>query len=269
MSGDILVREEETDDAGAEELVVSQLVDPSQLRRLLESLVREDCVHSWRNFDPEGTVERLLQWENLRRPTRLFFFYLKRNGEAQLVAASAVAEKLNRDFPYPGFCVLGRCCILPEFRSRGYYRHVLRYRLDFCRAHLGSSLNAVHIGAVNERISRVITKHDLPGWPRFIHLGEEELGVAGEIRRVGAYLMMLPDYVRRIQSSLAGAHAPGSVVELRSVFSRLESGSISNLGMLVKERFEDARRRGWFDRSPLEIEQLLLFCQSIPLVGFK
>jgi hypothetical protein len=159
---------------------------------------------------------------------------------------------------------------MPEFRSHGLYRHVLSYRLETCRAQFGGALRCVHIGAVNERISRVITNHGLPGWPRFIHLGEEELGVAGEIRSVGAYLMLLPEYVRRIQGALAGANAPASVIALRNALSSMETGPVRNLGMLVKETFEEARGRGWFDeRDAREVEHLLLFCRAIPLVGFS
>src|SRR3954465_7225 len=219
----------------AEELSVSQTTDPWGLRRLLESLAQDDCAHSWRNFDPGGTLEGLLEWENARRPTRLFFFHLRRAGEPRLVGAGAGADRVHRDFTHGGFPVLGRCCILPEFRSQGFYRQVLRYRLGHCRAHYGASLNAVHIGAMNERISRVITDHGLQGWPRFIHMGEEALHVAGEVRKVGAYLMLLPGYVARIQRALEGGGAPAGVLELRSAFSRMESGPICDFGTLVKE----------------------------------
>ncbi|HEX7840379.1 MAG TPA: GNAT family N-acetyltransferase, partial [Kofleriaceae bacterium] len=197
MSGNIAITGLETEVAGLGQLVISQTVDPRNLQHLLGSLMREDCVHSWRNFGSDGTLEALLEWENRRRPTKLFFFHLKRGGELRMIAASAVADRLTKDFPHPGFCVLGRCYIMPEFRSRGLYRHVLRYRLEYCRSQFGGALNAVHIGAVNERISRVIMNHELPGWPRFVHLGEEELSVAGEIRNVGAYLLLLPDYLAR------------------------------------------------------------------------
>ena len=255
---------------GTEELVVSQSVNSGDLRRLLESLGSEDCVHSWRNFGPDGTFDELLRWENNHRPTRLFFFYLKHGDERQLCAASAVADKLTRDFPHPGFCVLGRCYIMPQFRGRGFYRQILRHRLEYCRTQFENTLNGIHIGSVNERISRVITNHRLPDWSNFIHLGEEDLKVGGEIRTVGAYMLLLPDYIRKIRNSLAGADAPDCVLELQNALSDIESGAMRNLGMLVKETFEEARAQGWFDRrDSLEIEQLLLFCRSIPLVGFK
>src|SRR3954468_13246266 len=55
----------------AEELSVSQTTDPWGLRRLLESLAQDDCAHSWRNFDPGGTLEGLLEWGKARRSPRL------------------------------------------------------------------------------------------------------------------------------------------------------------------------------------------------------
>jgi hypothetical protein len=253
-----------------EELVVSESAAPDDLRRLLESLIEEDCVHSWRNFGPEGTAEELLRWENVRRPTKLFFFHLKRGGTSQLVAAGAVADRLTRDFPCAGFPVLGRCCILPEYRSRGFYRLILGSRMEYCRAEYGKALNAIHVGAVNERISHIITNHGLPGWPPFIHFGNEELRVAGEIRRVGAYLLLLPEFLRRMQAALAGDDAPPCVVELRTALARTESNDLCSLGLLVKETFGEAQRLGWFDaHDSTDIEQLLLFCRSVPLVELR
>lgn len=256
-----------TDIAGTEQIIVSQSIDPGNLRRLLDCLVNDECVHSWKNFGSEGTLDELLRWENKVRPTKLFFFYLEREGERSMIAASAVAEKLTRDFPHPGFCVLGRCYIMPEFRGQGFYRQILHYRLEYCKAQFGRTLNGVHIGSVNERVSRVILNHQLDGWPKFIHLGEEELRVAGEIRTVGAYMLLLPEYVHKLQSALAGAHAPECVVEMRDVFSRVESGDLTNVAMLIREPFEQAHKYGWFNEHDAhEIEQLLLFCRSIPLV---
>jgi GNAT superfamily N-acetyltransferase len=252
-----------------EKLVPSESVDPGNLRCLLDSLAGEDCAHSWKNFCRDGSLDGLLEWENKLRPTKILFFYRERGGERQLVAAGAVADNLNHSFPHAGFCVVGRCYIMPEFRGHGFYRQTLRHRLDHCRAKFGNELNAVHIGSVNERVFRVITHHGLPGWPNFIHLGEEDLKVAGHVKTVGAYLMFVPEYVRKIQDALAGGDAPACVVELRNVLSTIGSGEARNLGPFVKETFEEARELGWFDeRGTHEIEQLLLFCKSIPLVDF-
>jgi len=252
------------------QLTVSESASSEDLHRLLESLAQEDCAHSWRNFTPDGTVAQLLEWENSRRPTKLFFFYLHEGGTTHLVAASAVADRLNKTFPHTGFPVLGRCCILPEYRSRGFYRPVLEHRLEYCRAQYGSALNAIHIGAVNERISRVITDHGLPGWPRFIHMGEEALNVAGHIRHVGAYLLLMPHYLQRMLEVLDGVDAPAPVIAMRNALAKAENDDTHNLGLLIKDKYAEARQTGWFDtRSAQDIEQLLLFCESVPVVGFR
>ena len=253
-----------------EELIVGQSIEPSDLHRLLDCLNHEDCVHSWRNFGPNGTLEELRAWENQRRPTQLFFFYAKRGGQQRILAASAVAEKVTRDFPHPGFCVLGRCYIMPEFRGQGFYRRILQYRLQYCRSRFGKALNGIHIGSVSEKITFAITGHHLPGWPPFFHLGEEELRVAGEIRTVGDYMLFVPEYLDRLQNELAGPLAPACVVELRKALSTLESDDIRDLGLFIKSRFQEARSQGWFaDRDPECLEQLLLFCAHIPLIGFE
>lgn len=265
----VIVGMEELVVSQSEELLVSQSVDVDDLRHLLHCLVREDCAHSWRNFGPEGTLDELLQWENERRPTKLFFFYVRRGDDMEMVAASAVADKLTGDFPHPGFCVLGRCYIMPQFRGRGFYRDVLRYRLDYCKAQLGDTLNAVHIGAIDDRIARVITNHGLAGWPKFAHLGIEELTVAGEVRPVGAYMLFSPKFVGKMRTALSGDGAPPCVVELRKALCESDAGDVRNLGNIVKDSFGEARASGWFDvRDPCEIERVLHFCSSIPLVGF-
>jgi hypothetical protein len=87
---------------------------------------------------------------------------------------------------------------------------------------------------------------------------------------VGAYLLLVPEFLRRIQATLVGDDAPPCVVELRKALTRTESGNIQNLGIHLKETFAEAGRLGWFDsRESRDIEQLLLFCRSIPLVGFR
>ena len=252
-------------------LVVRQSIEASDLRRLFDCLREEDCVHSWKNVGLESrrTVEGLVEWENQRRPTELFFFYAERGSHVQLVAASAVAERLTHEFPYAGFCVLTRCYIMPEFRGQGLYRPILHYRLEYCRERWGNGLHGIHIGTVDERIARSITRRSLPGWPTFAHIGKEELRVAGEVRTVDDYMLLTPEYVRRLQHALTGADAPSCVDELRERLSMLESAGEGDLGLFIKERVEEAHVHGWFDHHDArDLERLLLFCGSIPLLGF-
>jgi GNAT superfamily N-acetyltransferase len=258
-----------SDVAAPEQLVVTRSINPDDLRQLLGQLTREDCVHSWKNFGSDGTLEALLRWENNLRPTEIFFFYLKRDDLMRMVAVGAVADRLMHGFPHPGFCVLGRCYIIPEFRGRGLYRRVLHYRLEYCRERFGTALSAVHLGSDSNWIARVVANHQLPGWPRFIHLGQEQLTVAGKAKLVDAYLMLLPEYLEKIRRALAGPRPPTCVVDLRHALAATEWDDVRNVGAAVRDGFERARAYGWFDqRDAREIEQLLTFCRSVPLVGF-
>lgn len=254
----------------AQELAITQTAEPADLRRLLRRLAQENCVHSWRNFGVEGTLDELLAWENRRRPTKIFFFYGAGAGGSgsRMVGAGAVADRLTGEFPHPGFCVLSRCYIMPEYRSHGIYRPLLHYRMEYCRQEFGDALNGIHIGSVEDRVSRVLFDHRLPGWPTFVHLGEEELRISGAGRMVGAYMLLMPRYVQRIERELAGAGAPRTVVELRRTLAGIGAEPVRGLGLLVQRARDDASAAGWFlDRGSEAIDQLLLFCRSIPLVG--
>ncbi|HET9896585.1 MAG TPA: GNAT family N-acetyltransferase [Streptosporangiaceae bacterium] len=250
------------------ELAVTETADPADLRRLLRLLAQENCVHSWRNFGIDGTLDELLAWENRQRPTKIFFFYSARGSEARMVGAGAVSDSLTGLFPSPGFCVLSRCYVVPEYRGHGMYRLLLQYRMEYCRKEFGDALNGVHIGSANDRIARVLLDHRMPGWPTFAHLGEEELRISGAGAVVGAYMLLMPGYVRRIERELSGSGAPESVLELRRTLAELGAGQVRGLGLLVQRARDDATAAGWFrERGSEAIDQLLRFCRSIPLVS--
>jgi GNAT superfamily N-acetyltransferase len=253
-------------------LVVRSSVEPSDLRRLFDCLGREDCVHSWRNVEARRrrSAQDLLEWENELRPTELFFFYVEQAGEQRLVAGSTVAARVSNEFPHAGFCVLSRCYIMPEFRGRGFYREILRYRLDHCVRRFGSRLNAVHIGTGDRRVAGVITRVARPDWPPFVHLGEEHLHVSGQTRAVDDYVTLAPAYLQRLQEGLAGHAAPECVVELRRVLGMLRGIELArDVGLRVKRGFADACADGWFDaHDAAAFEQLVDFCAAVPLIGF-
>lgn len=249
------------------ELAVTQTADPEDLRRLLRLLAQENCVHSWRNFGVEGTLDELLAWENSQRPTKIFFFYSHGGSKPRMVGAGAVADRLTGEFPSPGFCVLSRCYVVPEYRGLGMYRLLLRHRMEYCQREFGDELNGIHIGSADDRVTRVLFDHRLPGWPTFAHLGEEELKISGAGTMVGAYMLLMPRYVRQIEGELAGSGAPESVTELRQALAGIEAGQVRGLGPLLARAREDASAAGWFlERGSEAIDQLLRFCRSIPLV---
>jgi hypothetical protein len=129
-------------------------------------------------------------------------------------------------------------------------------------------LKVIHIGSVEKRVSQVLFDHRLPGWPAFVHLGEEELRISGAGKVVGAYMLLMPRYVQRIERELAGAGGPESVGELRRTLAAIGTEHVRYLGFRVKQARDDASAAGWFpERGSEAIDQFLLFCRSIPLMG--
>jgi GNAT superfamily N-acetyltransferase len=262
-----------SNESSAGALLVRPSVEPTDLHRLFDCLRREDCVHSWRNIEAprRGSLQGLLEWENELRPTELFFFYVEHAGQLRLVAGGAVAARISNEFPHAGFCVLSRCYITPEFRGRGFYRDILRYRLEHCVSRFGSGLSAVHIGTADPRVARVVTRVSRPGWPPFVHLGEEKLHVSAQSRTVDDYIMLAPAYLRRLEAGLGGPAAPACVVELRRAVGMLRGAEPArDVGLRVKRGFAEARAEGWFDaHDPAAFEQLVAFCAAVPLIGFE
>jgi hypothetical protein len=255
-----------TDEGGAD-LLVSRSVDPGELRALLTHLAKEDCVHSWRNFGIDGTVDELLAWENRLRPTEIFFFHLRQGGSVRLAGAGAVADRLNAEFPYPGFAVLSRCFIMPEFRGHGLYRHLLRYRMEYCRRRFGGSLDGIHIGSTEQRVARVLLDHRLDGWPSFSHLGEERLHIAGAGRTVQAYMLLMPRYAVSLLGELADDGAPAAVITLRRRLERADAGEARELALLLRNVLDDTGGAGWFEaHCGPATTRLLAFCRAVPLV---
>lgn len=253
-------------ECGTENLEITGEVDPLELRRLLSCLAVEDCAHSWRNFDREGTLDDLVKWENVWRPTQLLFFHKRDGHRNHLVAASTVSDALSHALPLGGFCVLARCYIMPEFRGMGLYRKILQYRLEYCKVRLGDALKAIHIGSSSDQIARVVVNHQLPGWPNFSHLGEQSLMIAGREKTVAAYLLLMPDYLRKIQSVFDGVYATPPIFELQNALSRLDDGNIRSVGLLIHAAMSEIQIR--LSGGDLrELEQLWMFCKEIPLVG--
>lgn len=251
-----------------EEFVVSQDARPGDLALLLDSLAHEDSAHSWKNFDRTAGLEDLLRWENSKRPTEVFFFHLKRGQDLQVVGTGSIAGHLNSRFPDPGFPVLGRCYILPAFRGRGIYRRVLQFRLERCMARLGQGLKGVHIGSDDERIAHVITQPS-PDWPRFHHLGEEALPIAGRTKLVNAYMSLFPGFSRSLAQALEGPAAPPAVAALHARLTGAGRGDERNLGIALRDVLAGAQERAWLARRDCRaIDQLMDFCRAVPLVGF-
>ncbi|AYZ65057.1 GNAT family N-acetyltransferase [Burkholderia multivorans] len=252
-----------------EEFVVSKSVSHENLALLLDSLSEEESAHSWRNFDRTAGLEDILRWENSRRPTEVFFFYLKQGNALQIVGTGSIAEYLNSRFTDPGFCVLGRCYIMPGFRGRGIYRRVLQFRLERCAARLGQKLKGIHMGSDDERIAHVVAQ-PAPGWSCFHHLGEEALPIAGRTKLVNAYILLLPAFSQSLTHALEGPGAPPALAELHDRLTGTAPAVARNLGIGLRDALAGAQESAWLGmRDCRSINKLMDFCRAVPLVGFK
>ncbi len=252
-------------------LAVSRAVSAGDLRQLLHGIRVERCAHSWRNFDPDGSLEQLQAWENRLRPTTIFFYYGAPEGAdaaaaPRLAAAATVADVIRREFPHAGFPVLARCYVMPDFRSQGLYQRIVHHRLEFCRTRFAGELKAIHLGTQDERVARTVTR----GEPRFVQLGSEVVQAGDEACLVRAFLHLTPGYLASITSSLQGDDPPPPVRQLVQSFSQMLDGAPGDHALSLRERFASAQSTGWFaHHDPSSIEQLLTLCRAIPLLGFR
>jgi GNAT superfamily N-acetyltransferase len=257
---------------GWSRLVASAHIDPGDVRTLLQEVAAESCAHSWRTCNPQWDAALLAAWENQRRPTEIIGYYgLRPGGTRQLVGVATIAHSIHREFPYTGFPVLARAFIRPGYRGRGLYGRLLEHRLSFCRRRWGSALKAIHMGSLEPRVWRVIARAR-PGWPRFVHVGDEELVIRGQPHVVRDFVMFTPGFGRSLLAA-AGApdrEAPEPVRALRDCLARmLRAETGGHHFHRVSGAYERAcAGTDWFTRHDCApIEQFLALCRAIPLTA--
>lgn len=261
--------------------VVRLSVLQSDWEHLLDSIRQERCAHSWRNFSPSGTFEQLVAWENALRPTQIFFYYCpspspssRQEGDAntaeaglRLAGVATVADAIRREFPYPGFPVLARCYILPEFRARGLYRRIVQHRLAFCHERWGDGLRAIHIGTADDRVAQTLTGGGADR-PLFVRIGSQLVRAGEDICRVGAFLHFMPRYAQAMTQALCDPAGSAAEEGLRRALSRLHAGGTGEDGLEVCRLFGQLRDAGALGgRDVSSIAQFVSLCQAIPLAG--
>ncbi len=186
---------------------------------LLDELRSGESVHSWRHHVPaSGPLDELdaasmLAREQALRPTTTFTYVAeRRDGRREIVAAATVAESVRADFPFEGFPVLARCYIREAWRGVGLYRMILRHRYEYCVSRWGDRLRAIHLGSAEPAVWHVaMTTSDLPA--PFVHIGDEDLEVAGEVHVVKDLLAFAPGYARQLldEARLLGGDTDGLI----------------------------------------------------------
>ena len=176
---------------------------------LFAALRREPCGHSWR--EPVLTCETAV--EQLRavraaeqRPTRIFAYVAHgTDGTPTPVACAALSMRVRADFRHDGFPVCARAFVHPEHRGLGLYAHLLSHRLAACHASLGPRLRAIHLGASDPLVERVVAAHQ--GDLHFVKVGEERLEIAGNVYTVPDYLAAAPAFLADLAVQAPSLHA--------------------------------------------------------------
>lgn len=245
-----------------------KLDDPDVLIPLLEELRSEPCIHTWRHHLPASGPIRashcqvLFDTENRLRPTVFFVYEAETlDGQEIVAAAGTVSERIEADFPFEGFPVAARCYIRPSFRRHGLYRHILNHRLIHCLTRWGTSLKAVHLGSANPQVWEAVALHG--GFPMsFVHVGDEDLEVCGQVHRVPALLAFHPKFQ---QAVLEAGQGNGFSVEFREMLARVVGGHGDGSSWGRLRRLAEAEHSTGSTHYPRELEELFALGDAIPL----
>lgn len=170
---------------------------------LLEEVRRARGAHSWRWMARAGGLSELLRRESRLRPSVVYAYYARRrDGNRELVAAAAVAAKVSRAYPHPGWPVVARGFVRPRHRGAGLYAALLAHRVRVCRRIWGARLEAIHLGSANPRVWRAALSG--AGGMRFVPIGRELLGTGRTRLPVRAFAAFTPAFSARLRAEARG-----------------------------------------------------------------
>lgn len=242
---------------------------------LLEELRSGDSVHSWRRHVPASgpigvaDAARMLEREQALRPTVTFTYVAERpDGHREIVAAATVAEGVRADFPFEGFPVLARCYVRDVWRGIGLYRVILRHRYEYCVSRWGDRLRAIHLGSAEPAVWHVaMTTTELPA--PFVHIGDENLEVAGEVHRVKDLLAFAPGYARQLLDEARELGSGADAVACRRLAADLVEAGCPAAGVVaLRDRVEalmSASGRHLNGSNPA-LRSLFALARAIPVV---
>jgi hypothetical protein len=151
--------------------------------------------------------------------------------------------------------------VRPQFRKRGLYRHILGHRLEYCLEKWGSGLKAIHLGSASRAVWEAVALHG--GFAlNFVHVGDEDLEVRGEVHRVPALMAFHPSYKRDvIEASLKNGFDNAFRRELEDlVFGRSAPGTWARLRAMAEDQHSNGNAA-----LPEELTQLFALGDAIPL----
>jgi hypothetical protein len=254
---------------GFERIWARPSLDPSAAVVLAE-LGAESCGHSWRGAlhgvspdQPEALVASVIKQVEATRPTTLYTYWGQSAQGESPIAVAALSSHVAHDFHCAGFPVVARCVIRRCYRGHGLYPHLLRHRLDLCRALWGSELRAIHIGAADPAVLATLSRQLTDAYS-FSCVGVERLEVAGERFWVPDFLAATPkfraDLARELQDS-----DPRIARLAIQVQAFLTQGASAVSYLTLKEAVRTAKQghgAGWWASCP-NLKALLGLCDAI------
>jgi hypothetical protein len=249
----------------ARAVIASSKASDQDVYDMISELHLDECSHTWKWFNlagEKGSLQKLLEFENKRRPTRLFFYYAEKlDGKRRFLGAGAIAEKIHQGFPHGAFPVVSRCYIMKSIRENRLYSSLLKHRVQACEVYYGKELLGIHLGTANPRVETAMRK-GLLGAP-FLFLGNENLGDAHSAMVVSAYLAPTANFAESLK--IESKDDP-KIYELVQTFidGKNDSTLFCKLAQALSERKE---RQNVHTHPQSVLSKLLHLMSEIPLIS--
>jgi hypothetical protein len=254
-------------------IIAKQTVSDEELLRLLSDLRTSNDAHAWRLFFPSpglSVAEQLLEFENKRRPTVIYFYHaVNDKNQQEFIGTGAIASKINNDFPFSGFPVAARGFIFEKYRNNRLYTPLLIHRIEMCQKVWGSNLNGVHLGSANPRIFQSVKKSFF-GLP-VVYIGNEIQTYQNHQSKVRDYLWLGEEWRNRLVHTiglLGQESSNDDVQQVRDLVMNLVENKFTATSFAkLNSAYEKASKNNLFpDLKNYPLHQLLSLLKAIPIL---
>lgn len=254
---------------GLSRVEARSIAPETDIYQMLIELQNGPAIHPWKNLSlgsPVDLFKKLLNFENHKRPTDIFFYYaVSKTGEQELIGCGAVAHRIKNEFPHDGYPVVTRCYIKEKFKKFRLYFPTLMHRFDYCQKLYGNRLRAVYYNSPNPVIYNVV-KRDIFGI-HVLYVGDEEqVQSKTESAHIKNYLWMTPALrheLMSVEKTMTSNKAFRKLVYLIKKFIANEFTE-GDFGALKNHLRQVETELGW---SPKTISGFREFVESAEAVG--
>lgn len=251
--------------------VSSQSVEDTELHELILELQRDDATHTWHYLSTGGSEnlsKRLSEFENERRESIILYYYGEDlEGKRHLFGASAIAERVSRDFPYSGYPVIGRMYVSKQYREFKLGSLMALYKVLFCINLFGEKLMGVHTGTSSPQIFTLLQRGDFFG-EKFRYVGNKKLEGNDE-DLVKAFFLPGKKFIEAIvafkEILIAKSNVENELCILLQSF--LENQLDETFFYRLKKLTSDFEKEvGFSPKSNIFFQQLITLLASIPVI---